>query len=136
MPLTVFQQELLAVLAPSRSPDSYLAGGSAIHFEPNSDRYSQLDFFHHSEERFRTEEFARLDVTEPLDPVVIKEEWLGALTEAQTFVVARPAEEIGCLYYSMSERRFVAPAPAEDLNLRRIVPHFGRPGGVLPEAGG
>ena len=52
MPLTTFQQEILALVAESRSPDSYLAGGAALHFSPNSLRYSNdLDFFHDSTER-------------------------------------------------------------------------------------
>lgn len=52
MPLTDFQRELLAVLAPGRTPDSYLAGGAALHFAPNSTRYSHdLDFFHDATER-------------------------------------------------------------------------------------
>ena len=50
VPLTAFQSQLLALLAESRSPDSYLAGGAALHFEPNSTRFSNdLDFFHDSE---------------------------------------------------------------------------------------
>jgi hypothetical protein len=52
VPLTEFQRALLAVLAPARSPDSYLAGGAALHFTPQSLRYSRdLAFFHDSEER-------------------------------------------------------------------------------------
>jgi len=52
VPLTDFQAEILALLAQTRSPDSYLAGGAALHFAPNSTRYSNdLDFFHDSPER-------------------------------------------------------------------------------------
>lgn len=52
VPLTDYQRELLALLAATRSPDSYLAGGSALHFTPDSARYSHdLDFFHDSSER-------------------------------------------------------------------------------------
>ena len=52
MPLTDFQRVLLALLAPTRAPDSYLTGGAALHFAPNSVRYSDdLDFFHDSPER-------------------------------------------------------------------------------------
>ncbi|MEN8144427.1 MAG: nucleotidyl transferase AbiEii/AbiGii toxin family protein [Gemmatimonadota bacterium] len=52
MPLTTFQREILALLAQTRAPDSYLAGGAALHFSPNSLRYSRdLDFFHDSTER-------------------------------------------------------------------------------------
>lgn len=52
LPLTHFQRTLLALLAQTRSPESYLAGGAALHFAPNSLRYSRdLDFFHDSVER-------------------------------------------------------------------------------------
>lgn len=55
MPLAEFQRELLALLAENRSPDSYLAGGAALHFSPNSLRFSNdLDFFHDSTERVAT----------------------------------------------------------------------------------
>ncbi len=50
MPLTDFQRTLLATLAQSPNDDRYLAGGAALHFSPNSARYSDdLDFFHDSE---------------------------------------------------------------------------------------
>lgn len=52
VPLTPFQEEVLRLLARNRSPESYLAGGAALHSAPNSIRYSQdLDFFHDSERR-------------------------------------------------------------------------------------
>ncbi|MFN0181046.1 MAG: hypothetical protein ACKVZ0_19745 [Gemmatimonadales bacterium] len=52
MPLTPFQQTLLADLASPPNDDRYLAGGAALHFAPTSARYSDdLDFFHDSEAR-------------------------------------------------------------------------------------
>jgi hypothetical protein len=52
VPLTDFQRQLLAVLAAEPTADRYLAGGAALHFAPNSVRYSDaLDFFHDSEDR-------------------------------------------------------------------------------------
>lgn len=52
MPLTEFQRTVLALVARTRAPDSYLAGGAALHFSPKSIRYSDdLDFFHDSAER-------------------------------------------------------------------------------------
>lgn len=52
MPLTEFQTTITALLSKNRSPDSYLSGGSALHLEPNTTRYSNdLDYFHDSEER-------------------------------------------------------------------------------------
>jgi len=235
MPLTAFQRELLAVLAPARAPDSYLAGGAALHFEPTSTRYSRdLDFFHDSETRvaeafstdrrnlkeagyqlevvlsqpgsiraivrrdggasqvdwahesawrfmpvvqdegggfllhevdlavnkilalagrnevrdfvdalfiddrilpigalvwaavgkdpgftpdslleqlrrrgrYRPEEVDRLDLVEPFDLVEAKQRWLRALNRADGFVRSRPADETGCLYYSLERSTF------------------------------
>jgi hypothetical protein len=59
MPLTNFQATIANLLAANRTFDSYLAGGAAIHFAPNSIRYSQdLDYFHDSEVRV-AEAFAK-----------------------------------------------------------------------------
>lgn len=50
VPLTDFQRRLLADLAAAPTEGRYLAGGAALHFAPNSTRYSDdLDFFHDSE---------------------------------------------------------------------------------------
>jgi hypothetical protein len=52
VPLTDFQRTLLADLSANRTDERYLAGGAAMHFAPESTRYSNdLDFFHDSEER-------------------------------------------------------------------------------------
>jgi hypothetical protein len=52
VPLTDFQRTLLADLSANRTDDRYLAGGAAMHFAPESARYSDdLDFFHDSEAR-------------------------------------------------------------------------------------
>jgi len=52
VPLTDFQRTLLADLSSNRTDDRYLAGGAAMHFAPESTRYSDdLDFFHDSEAR-------------------------------------------------------------------------------------
>jgi hypothetical protein len=52
VPLTEFQRRLLADLAATPADDRYLAGGAAMHFAPNSTRYSDdLDFFHDTEAR-------------------------------------------------------------------------------------
>jgi hypothetical protein len=261
VPLTEFQRALLAVLAPARSPDSYLAGGAALHFTPQSLRYSRdLLFFHDSEERvagafagdretldregyevglllsqpgtiralvskgdqstqvewahdstwrfmpvvqdelggyllhemdlavnkvlalagrnevrdfvdvvylhrevlplgalvwaavgkdpgfnpasllerlsrrgrYRPEDVARLDLARPFDLVRAKEAWLQALDAAEAFVARQPPDELGALYWSTAEERFVAPDQPDSDGSRDVVPHFGRPGGVLP----
>jgi hypothetical protein len=77
--------------------------------------------------RIHAEDLARLDLSEPLDLHTVKRAWLTALDSVEPFVASRPAEEIGCLYYSPSVRAFVDPRQAID-----ALPHFGRPGGVLP----
>ena len=52
MPLTSYQATVAKLLASQRTPDSYLAGGAALHIEPTSTRYSNdLDYFHDSVER-------------------------------------------------------------------------------------
>ena len=52
MPLTAYQQDVAELLASNRTEDSYLAGGAALHLQPNSKRYSNdLDYFHDSVER-------------------------------------------------------------------------------------
>ena len=51
MPLTPIQKKIACLLSQNRSPESHLAGGAALHFEPNSIRYSKdLDYFHDSEQ--------------------------------------------------------------------------------------
>jgi len=77
--------------------------------------------------RVRAEDLARLDLVEPVDLRALKHEWLEALDSVEPFVASRPAEEIGCLYYSSLQSQFVDPRDATD-----GVPHFGSPGGVLP----
>jgi hypothetical protein len=75
----------------------------------------------------REEDLARLDLVAPIDLRTLKREWLEALDSVEGFVGSRPADELGCLYYSASRRAFVDPREVPD-----AVPHFGRPGGVLP----
>ena len=77
--------------------------------------------------RVREEDLKRLDLVEPIDLHDLKESWLAALESVDPFVASRPGEEIGCLYYSESRQKFVDPREVSD-----ALPHFGRPGGVLP----
>lgn len=80
--------------------------------------------------RVRPEDLERLDVARPIDLPNLKREWLEALDSVEPFVAELPAEEIRCLYYSPSRQRFVDPREVDD-----AVPHYGRPGGVLPRVG-
>jgi len=79
--------------------------------------------------RYQPEDFARLKLDEPADLPALKARWLEALSAAESFIRSRPPEEAGCLYYSPSLARFVAPGPEGPDD---AVPHYGRPGGVLP----
>lgn len=78
--------------------------------------------------KYHPEDFSRLRLVEAVDLVSLKAEWLAALEDAEDFVGSRPAQEVGCLYYSTRERRFVQPSSSQP----DVVPHFGRPKGVLP----
>lgn len=76
----------------------------------------------------RSEDLERLHLNESLDLAELKRQWLTALDEAEAFIKSRLPSEPGCLYYSPSLERFVGnPAEVPD-----AVPHYGRPGGVLP----
>jgi hypothetical protein len=238
MPLTPFQARVAVLLSANRTPDSYLAGGAALHIEPSSKRYSNdLDYFNDSEERVasafaedratleaagcqvnvllhqphetawrflpviksevagyqlhpidlavnkllalvgrneprdfldvmeahrttlplgalcwaaagkdpgytplllldllrrrgnvRPEDIHRLALRDVPDVTELKVAWLSALDEAEAFIQARPADEVGCLYYSKERKQFVG----DGLDAPDVVPHYGRPGGVLP----
>ena len=77
--------------------------------------------------KYRPEDFARLHLTEPVDLPQCKAQWLAALEAAEALARRLPPSEIGCLYYATRKKRFVTPDGSED-----VVPHYGRPGGVLP----
>lgn len=261
MPLTVLQRAILSLIGASRTPDSYVAGGTALHFTPESTRYSHdIDLFHDAEERVaeafetdratleeggfdvkpvlsqpgfiravvsrdgsatqidwahdsswrfmpvvadplggyllhpvdvaankvlalagrdeprdfvdilyvietilplgalvwaavakdpgynprslleqlrrrgkvRPEEVARLDLRTPFDAEVARRRWRHALDRAETFVMGRPADEVGCLYYDPAADQFVEPGSGRSLEEQGLVIHYGRPGGVLP----
>jgi hypothetical protein len=264
MPLTDFQAELASLLAKNRSPESYLAGGAAIHIDPNSLRYSNdLDYFNDTVERvteafekdrleligkgytvavdmkqigyiralvskgdqatkiewahdsawrfmptilhpefgyqlhpidlainkvlalvgrdeprdfldvmyihqevlslgalcwaaagkdpgftplsllellrrrgrLRPEDVSRLHLVEPVDLQQLKTKWLAALDAANTFIKSRPPQEIGCLYYSRIENRFIEPGDLDVGNDDNVILHSGKPGGGLPDTG-
>jgi hypothetical protein len=78
--------------------------------------------------KVRPEDFAALHLRERPDLHVLKRQWLEALEQAEAFVASRPAAELGCLYYSTRHEKFVSEIAADDT----VVPHYGRPGGVLP----
>ncbi len=76
----------------------------------------------------RSEELDRLNLTQAVDPVALKEQWLLALDDAQQFIESRPASETGCLYWDTSRN---APT-SEMLDQPGVVAHYGQLYGVLP----
>jgi len=76
--------------------------------------------------RVRGEDLERLHLASPIALQALKKEWLDALESVEAFVASRPPE-VGCLYFSSTLRTFVDPRDSAD-----AVPHFGRPGGLLP----
>jgi len=79
--------------------------------------------------KIRPEDLRRLHLAGPVDLQQLKADWLQALGLADVFIRSRPPEDLGCLYYSPSAGAFVEPIGAEGED---AVPHYGRPGGVLP----
>ena len=77
--------------------------------------------------RLRPEEIARLDLVREVDLADLKRQWNEALDDVEPFARSRPADELGCLYYSRTNRTFVDARAVED-----ATPHFGGPGGVIP----
>lgn len=82
--------------------------------------------------RYRTEDFTRLELVTPFDLVKAKVKWLAALDDAEEFIRRRPPTEIGCLYWSAARQSFVMPEWNGE-NQDDATPHWGRPGGVLPQ---
>ena len=78
--------------------------------------------------KYRAEDFSRLHLVQAVDLPALKQSWLRALEAAETFLSSRPPNEVGCLYYDLETHSFVQPSE-QTVN---IVPHYGRPGGVLP----
>ncbi len=83
--------------------------------------------------KYRPEDFERLHLAKKVDLVELKQRWLTILDEASDYIARGNPKEIGCLYFDRSAGKFTASAP--DAQRVNIVPHFGRPGGVLPAIG-
>lgn len=259
MPVTEFQRKIAKLLSVNRHSQSYLAGGAALHFEPNSIRFSQdLDYFHDSEikvaeaftadadllksagidfiiemhqpgyirviaksgkvatkiewahdsswrflptvvsedvgfvlqpidlainkilalagrdeprdyldvlhahrhilsipgmvwaacgkdpgftpdsllallrrkGKYRLEDFRRLHLNVEIDLIEMKNTWIAALTEATSVCRKLPPDELGCLYYHRTLKKFVTPTESKDLD---VVPHYATEGGVVPK---
>lgn len=83
--------------------------------------------------RYQPEEIDQLALAAPFHLVEAKTAWRAALSDAETFVAERPHEEAGCLYYSPSRDRFVAPSPETSLKDQGLIRHFGQREGILPK---
>jgi hypothetical protein len=139
VPLTDFQSALLAELAAPPNDDRYLAGGAALHFAPNSLRYSDdLDFFHDSEARVANAFAADRERLARAGYRVDVEQSLPGFVRA---VVGRGDDATRVDWAHDSAWRFMplvreprGGLPRRDASLadQGIVPHFGAPGGVLP----
>lgn len=79
--------------------------------------------------KYHPEDFSRLHLVEQPNLKDLKRRWLGAIAEAERFITSSPPDEAGCLYYSTRLRTFV---DGEACGSEDVVPHHGRPGGVLP----
>ncbi|NDC37767.1 MAG: hypothetical protein EBZ48_06910 [Proteobacteria bacterium] len=79
--------------------------------------------------KYQQADFERLMLTKKVELAALKTAWLSALERAEEFIRSRPAPEAGCLYYDCKMKRFVAPSAPLAAG---IVPHYGRPGGVIP----
>ena len=82
--------------------------------------------------RYHKQDFARLHLKQTPELTELKQKWLSALEQAEAFVRTRPPDELGCLYYSTTQARFVSDFEPGDPD---VVTHYGRPGGLLPSAG-
>jgi hypothetical protein len=83
--------------------------------------------------KYREEDFKRLHLAShfKINIQEIKQRWLSALAQAELFVSKAPQDQLGCLYYSKSQKIFLEPK-FEKSEAKIIVPHYGKPGGVLP----
>jgi hypothetical protein len=104
---------------------------AAVGKDPGFTPLSLLEFLKRRG-RHRPEDIRRLNLAGSFDLQLAKAEWYAALASAEAFVQERPFEELGCLYYSASEDRFALPESGVALDEQGLVPHFGRPGGVIP----
>jgi hypothetical protein len=99
---------------------------AAVGKDPGFTPYSLLEILKRRG-KYRPEDFSRLILKETIDIIQIKSVWLETLSQAETFIKTQDPSQIGCLYYSSKEKKFVDPTYSTD-----TIPHFGSPGGVLP----
>jgi hypothetical protein len=85
---------------------------------------------------YRPDDFKGLNLTREINLESLKTKWLQMIDDCENYVSHLPPKEVGCLYYSTTEKRFLelnlkAPRPSE------VLCHYGKPGGrVIPVFGG
>ena len=82
--------------------------------------------------KIRPEDLSRLQLAVSVDIAALKSNWLAALEMAEAFINAADASLVGCLFYDTRRCEFVAPDWTVADSSKHVVPHYGRPGGVLP----
>ncbi|MFH1728420.1 MAG: hypothetical protein ABIA04_08380 [Pseudomonadota bacterium] len=83
--------------------------------------------------KYHEEDFSRLHLNIPINLLDLKTKWLEMLKEAEDFINQRPADEVGCLYYSCSQKQFVIPSLKNITNDIKL--HYASLGGILPKVG-
>jgi hypothetical protein len=109
VPISKFQSEVLRVLAAQRSPDSYIAGGTAINRE--GPRFSgDIDIFHDSEARL--ESAAKADAA-ALTAAGYSVTWERVREGKREATVARRAEAMPLEWVTDAAFRFFPTQPDE-----------------------
>jgi hypothetical protein len=116
MPLTTFQSEVFKFIAQNRSPESYVAGGIAMHARESGIRRSfDVDFFHDIEKSVLT--------SSKMDEAILTSQgyqWTWILQEP-TFrraIVTRGEESLRLEWSKDSAFRFFPVIPDPDLGFR------------------
>jgi hypothetical protein len=78
--------------------------------------------------RVRPEDLSRLMLSKEIDLNNLKKKWLSMIEEAEDLIRWLPLDQVGCLYYNKTLKKFVTP----DKSFIDTVPHFGRYTGVSP----
>jgi hypothetical protein len=79
--------------------------------------------------RYRADDYADLDMVEPIDAAAVSRRWRQALEDADAFVRAMPAGKEGLLF--LKDGKPVQPDPE---NLAGYTEHAGRRGGYWPSS--
>lgn len=78
----------------------------------------------------RPEQLEAESLVHPIDPIILKKNWMAQLEQVEAALAGFPAEDLGCLYLS-GDGEVVREPIAADLD--KYVQHFGSIGGSWPE---